>query len=532
MKKLLLLVVALATVTSASAQDAATFRQWGNESLAVLDTHLRGNNSTYLYDEQVGSGAAFAWPMGIALKALIYGDRMVDAAGLCEELHTNYYYYGKGYYAYNAVYKSQNDRYYDDNAWIGKDYMDLYDKTGKLFYLNRAKTIYTFCMSGECPSGGIRFHENDSDPSSERFDSYATCATAPTACVCLRLYKATQLQKYLDDGKRLYDFMKAEGWGIGPGYRGYENAVVMQAAILLYEITKEEKYLRDAQNIGHAMEARYISWQTRRLNEVSCWGGHDMTDAYVNMYAIDHDQNWLNIVAGYLTYLHDNCKDAEGYYPESWNDTAKDGKRYLLLDQASAASAFLKMSLTPGGQVKAPEPVAIFQNDVYNNNGEDGGAWSMGLTPGNYTQNDLYFLGLMNNRFLKIKDITSMKIQSGYKVILYMMDNFLGTSKEYTSSISYLGSTWNDRAMSLKVIDLNSSIGENTEESISTYTDMDVLSISNLKAPSRLEMIDMTGRVVFSGETDKNVYTINTTSFKPGVYVLKVNDFTKNVQLK
>lgn len=533
MKRHLFLVVALATIMSVAAQDAATFRLWGNESMAVLDTHFRRNNSNYLYDEKVGGDAAFAWPMGIALKALIYADRIPDAVGLCQELHAKYYYYGKGYYAYNAVYQNQNDRYYDDNAWIAKDYMDLYDKTGTALYLNRAKTLYTFCMSGECPSGGIRFHEKDSDPSSENFDNFATCATAPTACVCLRLFKATQNQQYLQDGKRLYDFMKTKGWGIGPGYRGYENAVVMQAAILLYEITKEEQYLKDAQNIGHAMEARYISWQTRRLNEVSCWGGHDMTDAYVNMYAVDHDQNWLNIVAGYLTYLHDNCKDADGYYPESWNDTAKDGKRFLLLDQASAASAFLKMSLTLGGQPKEVEPVAIFQDDLYNRNGETGNAWSIGLRPGNYTQSDLFFLGLMNNRFLKIKDISSIKIKTGYKVILYMGDNFSGSFKEFSSSLTSLGTTWNDRAVSLKVIDLNNSIGENSDESISTYSDQGVLHISNLKDNSRLELVDMTGRLVFSETTDKTNFNLNTSTFAPGIYLLKVNaGFTKKIQIK
>jgi len=533
MKKTFLIAFAMTMVVSAAAQDAATFRQWGNESLAVMDTYFKDNSYDVLYNEQVGSGAAYAWPMGIALKALIYADRVDDAVGLCNLFHQHYYYYGNGYSAYNAAYGTTNDRYYDDNAWIAKDYLDLYDKTGTSIFLTRAQTICTFCMSGECPSGGIRFHENQSNPTDENFDNSATCATAPTACVNLRLYKITKTEKYLTDGKRLYDFMKTGGWGIGPGFRGYENAVVMEAAILLYDITKEEKYLKDAQNLGHAMEARYISWQTRRLNEVGCWGGHDMTDAFVNMYELDHDQNWLNIVAGYLTYLHDNCKDSDGYYPELWNDTAKDGKRFLLLDQASAASAFLKMALTLGGQKKVSEPVAIFQDGNYNNFGENGGVWNMGLTPGNYTQDDLFFLGLMNNRFIKIQDISSLIVRNGYKVILYMQDNFLGTSKVYTSNSSNLGSTWDDKAVSLKVIDLNNSISEKTDESISTYSDLNVLYIENLKGNSKLELLDMTGRIVFSGETDKNSYNLNTSSFAPGIFLLKVNSvFSKKVQIK
>lgn len=531
MKRFLLLSVAFATIFHLAAQDSATFRKWGNESMAVIDANLMKNKFTYLYDEDLGGNAAFAWPMGIVLKALIYADRIKDAEGLCSELYANYYCYNKNFYAFNAVCNNNGDRYYDDNAWLAKDFLDLYEKSGNQKYKFWAQTIHNFCMSGECPSGGIRFHENDSDPTSDRYDKYATCATAPTACVCLRLYQITKLDKYLTNGKRLYDFMKTAGWGIGPGYRGYENAVVMQAAILLYQITNEDKYLKDAQGLGHAMEARYISWQSKRLNEVGCWGGHDMTDAYVKMYEVDKDQNWLNIVAGYLTYLHDNCKDAQGYYPESWNDTERNGKRYQLLDQASVAAAFMKMSTTRGGEKKKPEPVAIFQDQTYNNNGATGGAWSLGLTPGNYTQEDLLFLGLMNNKYQFVKDISSMIVNSGYRVILYSLNNFAGYTKTYDANIGTM-SSWNDRTVSLKVIDLNNALEVADKDQFVTYSDRDILYMEKLQGSSHLELFTLGGLKVYETVTEAPSFAIPTARLEPGIYVLRVNNIPIKVQIR
>jgi len=534
MKKHLLSAIALLTVLSAAAQDAATFRKWGEESLHTIDSTFRKNSFKYMFDENLDGYVTYAWPMGIQLKALIYASKMdskylARTEALASEFHSNFwcgYSTYSNFYAYNAVCKGNNDRYYDDNAWIAKDMMDLYDLTKKSAYLDRAKNILKFCMSGECPSGGIRFHESHSVPTNENYDKSATCATAPTTCACLRLFKVTGDSIFLTNGKRLYNAMKTKGWGIGPGYRGYENAVVMQAAILLYQITQEEAYLNDAHHIGYSMDSRYIGWQTRRLNEVGCWGGHDMTDAYVNMYEVDHDQNWLNIAAGYLNYLHTNCRDSKGFYPEEWNDTSKAGKRFMLLDQASACSAFFKMALSPGGVVKPFEPVAIFQDETCNNNGTSGDRFSLGLGVGNYTKDSLTYLGVINTLFQPILDISSFKLQEGYKITLFTKDNFLGQKSTYTTSRDFLGG-WNNLAVSLKVESINSSLSDSKTDApvlvaFQSQTDQN-LEISNLPENARLEIFDTTGHRVFEGKTTINTYTVNTSAFQQGLYVLKVS---------
>jgi len=534
MKKHLLFAIALLFVLSTAAQDAATFRKWGEESLHVIDSTFSKNSYKYLFDENLDGYVAYAWPMGIQLKALIYASKMdskylVRTEALASEFHAAFwcgFSNVSNYWAYNAVYPGNNDRYYDDNAWIAKDMLDLYDLTKKNAYLDRAKNILKFCMSGECPSGGIRFHESHSVPTNENFDKSATCATAPTTCVCLRVFQVTKDSTFLTNGKRLYQSMKTKGWGIGPGFRGYENAVVMQAAILLYQITQEESYLKDAHHIAYSMDSRYIGWQTRKLNEVGCWGGHDMTDAYVNMYEVDHDQNWLNIAAGYLNYLHTNCRDSKGFYPEEWNDVSKAGKRFILLDQASACSAFFKMALTPGGVVKPYEPAAIFQDETCNKNGASGDKFSIGLGVGNYTKDSLTHLGLINTFFQPILDISSFKLQEGYKITLYTKDNFLGTKYSFTTSRDFLGG-WNNLAVSLKVEPIISSLPDSKTDAptlvVFQYQADKVLTISNLPENSVIELFDTTGHRVFEGITIRNTYTVNTSSFKQGLYVLKVS---------
>lgn len=66
------------------------------------------------------------------------------------------------------------------------------------------------------------------------------------------------------------------------------------------------------------------------------------------------------------------------------------------------------------------------------------------LKIGSYTKNDLTELGMED------KDITSLKVPPGYKVILYENDNLEGISAEFTASDTLL-MDWNNKASSLRV---------------------------------------------------------------------------------
>jgi hypothetical protein len=416
------------------AQTGATFKQWGDETLSAIERDFRIANSA-LYNEDLGNAYAYIWPLGIQFHALIAAGKTAQAEAVANEMHSRYWCNKNNRWGYSATANECGTRFYDDNAWIAKALMELYKINNNAIYLNRAREVIAFSMSGEnpAPGGGIKFEENQ--------NGHCMCATAPTMTANLMIYQATGIQQYLTDGLRLYNWVRANTINnYGPGYRGYENAVVMQSAILLYRITGTASYLADARHLALAMETHYINWNNHALHETGQWGGHDMTNAYVELYQLDGDILWLNIAAGYLKYLHDNCKDSNGRYPENWDAAGTPGNP-LLLYQASAARGFAKMGTTPGGAPKYPDPVAVFRDCDFN-----GSAWSAGFLTGRYTQADLFYHGVPDN------DISSVRVQPGYRIILYENDNFTGASLTKTADASCLvGDSWNDRASSMVV---------------------------------------------------------------------------------
>ncbi|QIX60227.1 carbohydrate-binding protein [Hymenobacter sp. BT18] len=71
---------------------------------------------------------------------------------------------------------------------------------------------------------------------------------------------------------------------------------------------------------------------------------------------------------------------------------------------------------------------------------------AVGLDAGDYTLAALQSRGILND------DISSVKVNTGYEVVLYENDNFAGASIVVNASNSCLvGNTWNDRASSLRV---------------------------------------------------------------------------------
>lgn len=534
MRKILIIVLLFTIGIPSYAQNPETFRQWGEESLKVIDLYLKSNRGTFLYAEKSTSpNAAFVWPTSIQLKALMYAGRIEDAKKLLDNVNQYYYVRYNGYYAYDASYNGKGgSRYYDDNAWMIKDLLDLYAITENEDYLTRAKTVLKFCMSGELPTGGILFNEN---PNHEKAGKWSICATAPTIVCNLRLYQITNLQKYLTDALRLYKFLKEDaGWGIGAGYRGYENALVIQASMLLYTITKEDQYLEDTYRLAYGMESHYIDWKTHRLNETGQWGAHDMTDAYVELYKIDGNQRWLNLAAGYAIYLHDNCKDELGFYPEYWNDlTASNVERQQLLYQSSAASTFLKLASVSFEVKPVTTPVGLFQNKNYNQD-KLNNQYSVGLEVGEYTQDDLWRLGLTDNKMNFKAVISSIEIADGYKVTLYKEGDFTGDSRLMYKSSPDLQSWSNVKSLIVSRIDGSGIHSDQAGSSLKVYPQQTSGSvyIENLTGDTSIEVLELGGSSVFRTDVSGEQYTLNMASFSQGAYVIVIRSQNQSQSVK
>lgn len=219
-----------------------------------------------------------------------------------------------------AVYPGEGDeRFYDDNIWVGLDMVHLYELTKDSKYLDRAKIVWQFVLSGadDVMGGGVYWKEGQK--------SKHTCSTFPAAVLGLSLYNATKDSKYLDQAKAWYD------WGIrvfqDPNdYLFYDNVRLsdannpnstlitdktkfsyntgqpLQAASLLYSITKEAKYLTAAQQMAKAAYGRwFVPFRSYVLNESfqilepgHVWFQAIMMRGFVELYLIDNNREYIN----------------------------------------------------------------------------------------------------------------------------------------------------------------------------------------------------------------------------------------------
>ncbi|TRX21665.1 RICIN domain-containing protein [Flavobacterium franklandianum] len=86
----------------------------------------------------------------------------------------------------------------------------------------------------------------------------------------------------------------------------------------------------------------------------------------------------------------------------------------------------------------------------------DFGGYKVGFVVGDYSLSDLVARGMVDN------DITSVKVNPGYKVILYSDDNFTGTSTTITSDTNSIVNL-KDQVTSLKVkLNLDNDLGNKT----------------------------------------------------------------------
>jgi rhamnogalacturonyl hydrolase YesR len=157
---------------------------------------------------------------------------------------------------------SHDKRFYDDAIWIGIDLVELYMLTEDEWYLDYAKIVWDFIMTGhdDVLGGGIYWEEAPKN-------SKNTCSNAPAAVLAVKLYEATDNQTYLDKGKDIYawvknnlqdptdnlywDNMKLDGT-IQTWKFSYNSGQMLQAGVLLYNSTYDAQYLRDAKSLAEA----------------------------------------------------------------------------------------------------------------------------------------------------------------------------------------------------------------------------------------------------------------------------------------
>jgi uncharacterized protein YyaL (SSP411 family) len=223
---------------------------------------------------------------------------------------------GPGYASY-VVKERREDRYYDDNQWIGIAFLDAYTRTGKQWYLNKGAEIYRFVMTGydTVTGGGIYWKEGDKTTKN-------TCSNGPAALLALQLYQVTRQKSYLDTALLLYnwvnrylrrddgiywDALKPEEHNrIDSAVYTYNSGTMLEASVKLYHLTGNTQYLKTAQQIA---ESSYKEFYHRGWFKSSYWFNAVLLRGYEELYRTDRNKKYIRAMQEYANEVWEKERD-------------------------------------------------------------------------------------------------------------------------------------------------------------------------------------------------------------------------------
>lgn len=236
----------------------------------------------------------------------------------------------RGRSAYSVYPAAGNERFYDDNVWIGLDMAEWYTITNDTRYLTQAKAVWDYLSQygwDETCGGGVYWKELNEPTTSKN-----TCSTAPTGVLSCKLYQITHEQKYLDKAIECFNWLQnymqdpgdhlyydnaspQEGnptqiGNVDHNKFSYNSGQPMQLACLLYKITGEESYLATAKQIAEGCHKRWFtSYRSnilkRDFNILSpghAWFNTIMCRGFFELYSIDGNPTYLEDIRN--TMLH------------------------------------------------------------------------------------------------------------------------------------------------------------------------------------------------------------------------------------
>jgi uncharacterized protein YyaL (SSP411 family) len=117
---------------------------------------------------------------------------------------------------------------------------------------------------------------------------------------------------------------------------------MLQAAALLYKLTKEKKYLVDAQQLAVACLDYFFQSKNEQdfpvLKNSNLWFHAVMMRGYISLFEQDANRKYIDIFAKNLDMAWDRMRDGEGLFDVDWTLEKKNKSKWLL-DQC----AFVEM---------------------------------------------------------------------------------------------------------------------------------------------------------------------------------------------
>lgn len=245
--------------------------------------------------------------------------------------------------------KTDDDKYYDDNAWMVLSFVEAYDVTKDKQFLDWAQSTQKFVLSGydDKLGGGLYWHQ-------QKKESKNTVVAAPAAASALELYRVTGNKADLEEAKRLYTWTNAhlqdnDGlyWDnikldstVDKTKFTYNTALMLRNNVKLWKVTNDPKYLTEARRVADASLAYWTGANGKfgddpKFNNWLC-------ESLLMTYQATKDVKYLNAVRRHADYGYRNGRDAsDGGYWDKWSALVHaPDERKTIIENASVARIF------------------------------------------------------------------------------------------------------------------------------------------------------------------------------------------------
>lgn len=329
------------------------YQQLAEEALERVERTLRIPNEPMYRDKapQVDLPYATLWPLSMFQSALAYAAERDTKRYLprFQRLQKTLiaYWDGKHQPPGFDAYPRGNDKYYDDNAWMVLNYLQVYMLTRDKSWLRWARDVHRFVWSGwdDQLGGGIYWHESRK--------SKNTCSNAPALVSALWLYFVTHEPDYLEQAKRIHKWLSTHLQDPDDGLFwdnvqidgkvdrtkfSYNTALVIQAHLWWHRLTQQEHHLRDALRLARSAERYWFGWRSRSIEGFAPFVVK-LCEAYIQLAEATRDTRWRVLVQRTADSVR-RLRSSEGDYPEDWHAGDRRHPSTTMMALSSAACLF------------------------------------------------------------------------------------------------------------------------------------------------------------------------------------------------
>ena len=222
-------------------------------------------------------------------------------------------------------------KHYDDNEWLGLEFVEAWRTPGDPAYLVKAEEMLRFALSGWSAAMGRGIYWRQHDDATKN-----TCSNGPAAVLVLELHRETGRREYLatrilewlallqsPDSGVYWDSVSATG-NIDKRTFSYNTGTPLHANALLYRITGESSYLEAARVLAAASYAHFAPVDVASgecLFPDTPWFNAVLLRGYLARYATDplRDRTYIDAMQRNLDYAWKHARAADGSFSPDWS---------------------------------------------------------------------------------------------------------------------------------------------------------------------------------------------------------------------